>query len=523
MTTLIRNRNRQITYEDLRGLRARGYIRDSTPDQRNGFGPDIQRHNEERFAQSYGLILDSRWYTEFVSGRSVKKRYEFQSFIQDARLDQFDVLLVDHTSRFGRNQSDCRKYKDELQSLGKIVVFVSQGIISGSDRDFLSERINETLDEQYSRNLSRYIAEGLSEKAGDGLANGKPPLGYKSEKGDRGKPERKVPDFDGIGGDPKKGGMEALLVLLREYSSGRYSFESLGEHLTASGYRTRLGGPFTKGSVETVIRNRFYEGKVVFHPGKTDEKTLDGTHEVSDEVKELWLRCQQVRRQRANQTEGRPRLRDRAYLFSKVALCDQCGRHYGGQPSQRNSGRVIRRLCHSRPFCELRPHSVRVENLAAQFQEGVLPYISLDSAWKSTVLATLQRGKETSVDGKFRTKIQQALKNLRKQHLWGDIDDEEYRQEKRELERQVNAIPSPIIPADFVNLDRAAELLSDLPSLWTHRGVSDEQRESLIKEVFQEMRLRGNFLVAIKPKPEYQPLFAYIVTEGVRKYRGERI
>jgi hypothetical protein len=29
------------------------------------------------------------------------------------------------------------------------VIFVSQGIISGSDRDFLSERINETLDEQY--------------------------------------------------------------------------------------------------------------------------------------------------------------------------------------------------------------------------------------------------------------------------------------------------------------------------------------------------------------------------------------
>ncbi len=29
----------QLTFEDLRGLRAEGYIRDSTLDQRDGFGP----------------------------------------------------------------------------------------------------------------------------------------------------------------------------------------------------------------------------------------------------------------------------------------------------------------------------------------------------------------------------------------------------------------------------------------------------------------------------------------------------
>jgi hypothetical protein len=430
---------------------------------------------------------------------------------------------VDHTSRFGRNQSECRKYKDELQSLGKIVIFVSQGIISGSDKDFLSERINETLDEQYSRNLSRYVAEGLLEKAGDGLANGKPPLGYKSEKGDKGQPERKVPDFDGIGGDPKKGGMEALLTLLREYSTGRYSFESLGDYLTASGYRTRLGKPFTKGGVEHVLKNHFYKGKVVFHPGQADEHIKDGKHEVPDEVRELWMRCQEVRRQRSRQVEGRPRLPNRAYLFSKVAQCDQCKGHYVAQPSQRPSGRVIRRLYHAHPFCELKPHSIRVENLMTQFQEGVLPYIVLNNDWKSTILNTLDKGIEVSSDDEARVRIERALKNLRKQHLWEDITDDEYRQEKQELLRQASAIPLPVVPADLINIDRAAQLLSDLPSLWEHPGVTDEQRESLIREVFEDMHLRGSSLVSMTPKPQYKPLFACIVTQGVRKYRGERI
>ncbi len=65
--TLLWKKNKQITFEDLSGLRARRYVRDSDPDQRNGFGPDIQLHNEERFAQSCGLVLDSRCYTEFVT------------------------------------------------------------------------------------------------------------------------------------------------------------------------------------------------------------------------------------------------------------------------------------------------------------------------------------------------------------------------------------------------------------------------------------------------------------------------
>ena len=67
-TTLSRNGHREMTFEDLKGLRAEGYIRESSLDQRDGFGPDIQRHSIERFAESYGLVLGGRWYAEFLSG-----------------------------------------------------------------------------------------------------------------------------------------------------------------------------------------------------------------------------------------------------------------------------------------------------------------------------------------------------------------------------------------------------------------------------------------------------------------------
>ncbi len=45
------------TFEDFKGMRARGYLRDSTRDQREGFGPALQRHAIQRFASMYGLNL----------------------------------------------------------------------------------------------------------------------------------------------------------------------------------------------------------------------------------------------------------------------------------------------------------------------------------------------------------------------------------------------------------------------------------------------------------------------------------
>ncbi len=49
-----------MTFENLKGLRAEAYVRDSTLDQRDGFGPDLQRRNIHRFADSYELALGDR-------------------------------------------------------------------------------------------------------------------------------------------------------------------------------------------------------------------------------------------------------------------------------------------------------------------------------------------------------------------------------------------------------------------------------------------------------------------------------
>ena len=501
------------SFEDLRGLKAVGFIRDSTEDQRDGYGPDIQKHNEERFAESYGLALSDSFYTEFVRGRSMEKRHVFRQIIEDAKLDLFDVVLVDHTSRFGRNQEEAIRNKYELQKLGIIVIFVSQGIISGSDKDFLSERINETLDENYSRSLSRWVTSGLAEKAAQGHSIGSSPLGYRNEKSPSGRGAHQVTD-------PKT--MPVLVAVLKGYSSANHSYRSLAQELNSRGFRTSDGRPFTKSSISTILDNRFYNGEVVYHRGQPDEEVFPGAHEVPEEIKELWTRCQEERRDK--NTKGRfspPARQQRIYPLTVVLKCDECGEPYHGE-GHHQKGNISLRMMHSIRRCDMRPYSVPASKVEQEFAERVLGCIKLDDGWRSAVLRAMSNeGPEPDSSLDIR-RVESAMANLRKQHLWDVIADDDFKAEYQALQRQLRTLEPKLSQRSIPNLDRAAELLQDLPALYEHPGVTQEQRRDLAREVFDEIRIREGKLVAVQPRPDYAPLFAYSIWKENQEVGGDR-
>ena len=70
----------------------------------------------------------------------------------------------------------------------------------------------------------------------------------------------------------------------------------------------------------------------------------------------------------------------------------------------------------------------------------------------------------------------------------------------------------PTQPTELPNLERSAKLLEDLPVLWSHPGVTHEQREELVREVFHRITIDGKEFMSIEPKAPYAPLFASIVT-----------
>ena len=102
-----------------------------------------------------------------------------------------------------------------------------------------------------------------------------------------------------------------------------------------------------------------------------------------------------------------------------------------------------------------------------------------------------------------------ALANLRKQHLWGAVTDQEFKDEFRVLQQQRRSLVPRPSPRTAPNLEQAARLLQDLPPLWQHPGVTAEQRREPARVVFEEVRLRDGDLIAVRPQPQYAPLVAY--------------
>lgn len=310
---------------------------------------------------------------------------------------------------------------------------------------------------------------------------------------------------------PDERTMPALLAVLRGYAGGGHSFKTLALQLNAQAYRTSSGNLFTESSVNQVISNPFYIGKFYYHKGKQGEELRDGVHQVPEEVSPLWNRCQEVKAEKAGPGHpSPPSKQQRVYPLTGVLVCDGCGQPFHGV-STISKPRSYPRMFHSWHRCDMKPLSVSAPLVETEFAERVLSQIKLDDGWREAIIRAMTSEGPQPDYGLEIKRLENAMANLRKQHIWGVITDEEFRREYVSLERQKKPLETARAPVMTPNLDRAAHLLSDLPTLWQHPGVTAEQRRDLAREVFEEIRLREGKLAAVKPRPNYAPLFAYSV------------
>ena len=163
----------------------------------------------------------------------------------------------------------------------------------------------------------------------------------------------------------------------------------------------------------------------------------------------------------------------------------------------------------------MRPRSLDATMVESDFADKVLGCINLDEGWRDAVLKVLANEGPRPDRSSDMKRIEGAISNLRKQHLWGAISDEVFKKEHQTLTRQLRSLMPPASPKMTPNLDRAAHLLQDWPAPWQHPGVSPEQSRDMAREVFQELRLREGRFVAVTPKPNYAPLFAYSLIHHV--------
>ena len=167
----------KASLEAIVAKRGAAYIRESSEEQGEGFSPGAQRRKIHEWAQENGIEIVEEYCDLHSAWRKSDARPEFQRLMADAAKGNFDVVLVFHTSRFARNQSESRRYKQLLRERLNIqVISVSQplGDDPSEPSSFLAESINEMFDEYYSVALSFWVRHGLTEKAREGHLVGSP-------------------------------------------------------------------------------------------------------------------------------------------------------------------------------------------------------------------------------------------------------------------------------------------------------------------------------------------------------------
>ena len=149
--------------DDLNGLRAARWFRESTRGQWDNYGPEAQRDQQDRAIERFGLTDTGIEWSVAHSGRTVTATADFGDMMARAGVD-YDVLVVGYVSRFARNLKQALIARDDIHAAGAAVLFCDERLLS-SDEDRWDEFVREAHEaESYSRRLGKRIREGYEAK-----------------------------------------------------------------------------------------------------------------------------------------------------------------------------------------------------------------------------------------------------------------------------------------------------------------------------------------------------------------------
>lgn len=301
---------------------AAAYIRVSTDDQIE-FSPDSQIKAIRKYAQEHDMTLSDEFIyaDEGISGRKAEKRPAFQQMIGTAKLrpKPFDVILLWKFSRFARNREDSIVYKSMLRKQCGIDVISVSEQLSEDKTSILIEALIEAMDEYYSLNLAEEVRRGMTEKFSRGGVVSQPPFGYRMGDGIF-VPDKEKSDF--------------VRMIFSDFLSGMGA-RQIAQKLNEMGIRTNKGNKFENRTVEYILTNPVYIGKLRrsrngrdnhdrFHQSADNTIIVDGKHEsvISSEIFE------QAQKRLSQSKKSFPRYARQVsadFMLKGLVRCDNCG------------------------------------------------------------------------------------------------------------------------------------------------------------------------------------------------------
>ena len=426
---------------------AAAYVRVSTDDQME-LSPDSQMEKIREYAAKNGLLLLSEYifHDDGISGRAAEKRPGFQQMIATAKdpSHPFDVIIVWKFSRFARNQEESIFYKSILRSKCKVdVVSVSEPLIAGPFGSLI-ERIIEWMDEFYSVRLAEEVKRSMTVNAKNGSLQATPSFGYRVE-------NRQLVIV------PEEA--EIIREIFLRFISGDAMFR-IAKDLSARGVRTHRGNPFENRTIDYILNNPVYLGKLRWTPtGRTrrnfkneDSIIADALHEPIIDV-ETWdaaqARCAELKK--SYKRYGKPSS-ERKHWLCGVIRCSSCGATLiWANPHFMKCNNYA----HGR--CTTTQH-IAVEAL----EESFLAQLQHDLTFAESVACVVQAAKPAHSDQRLqqqRSRIVSRIDRLRESYLDGVETLETYKAARQQMQAQLDDLDAQIAESAAVPVVDAAALL----------------------------------------------------------------
>ena len=285
----------------------------------------------------------SGYVDEGLSGISTKKRKHFNEMIEDAKEDNFDLIITKEISRFARNTLDSLQYTRELLGLGVGVFFQNDNINTLDEDAELRLTIMSSIAQDELRKLSSRVKFGHQQAIKSGVVLGNSRIfGYKKDG------KRLIIDE-----------AQAPMVrdLFRLYATGEYSMKQLETLFYEQGYRNYNGNKIAHSTMAGIISNPKYKGYYVgnkvrivdmftkkqkFLPPEEWVMFKDESGELVPALvsEDVWDKANEVLTRRSEDVKNRKGVCNHANLLTGKLFCTHCGAAYYRRESKDKYGNV---------------------------------------------------------------------------------------------------------------------------------------------------------------------------------------
>lgn len=448
------------------------YVRVSTDDQLE-YSPESQIDTIQAYAKSHDIIIPPEYIfqeDDGVSGRKVKRRHEFMRMIGIAKTKPkpFDLILVWKFNRFARNREDSVVYKSMLRKdLGIDVVSINEPLPDDDKLSILMEAFIEAMDEYYSINLGEDVRRGMIKKASRGEPVSTPPFGY---------------DIRDKQFFPNPETAPIVQMIFQEYLAGR-STRDLALTVTNMGIRTARGGRFENRTIQYILNNPTYIGKIRYSPnGRADRDfnnpdliISDGSHETIIDNK-TWELTQAKLEESKKLYSKHSRIRDKQdFILQGLVKCSNCGATLTrGSRNSLQCNKYVHGLCAV-------SHYISMDLII----QAVIECIEED--FKAANFEIINKSIPSKVDmtNIYETQIareNQKLERVKFAYENGVDSLEEYKENKQKimdaiahLKSQQPLPPQPITTRDFI------EKHKDAPKLLRDASISETEKNKLLR------------------------------------------